>query len=84
MKTPMQIRLAIAATGMPRQKIADLADVAITSVRRYESGDNITRSTANKIDNVLSQFVTFVDAGDIVETPTVAVINPDSGTEPQE
>lgn len=73
MKSPRQIRLAIAASGKTRAAIAEEAGISKKSLQRYEGGLDVLSSTIKAADRVLEQYVRFLEPGDVVTVATVEI-----------
>jgi len=73
MKSPRQIRLAIAASGKTRSAIAEEAGISKKSLQRYEEGLDVLSSTIKAADRALAQYVRFLEPGDTVSEATVEI-----------
>jgi len=76
MKSPHQIRLALAASGKTRSAIAAEAGIAKKSLQRYEEGLDALSSTIKAADRALEHYVRFLEPVDTVSEATVEIKGP--------
>ena len=76
MKSPRQIRLALAASGKTRAAFAEEAGIAKRSLQRYEEGLDVLSSTIRAADRALQNYVRFLEPGDTVTEASVEIKGP--------